>query len=395
MKKDEKRLLEDLSNLVSSKMDYSELSEKIDFSKYEKKKQRTFSFSKSLTLTFATLSIVLALVLSIVLIPDRTTNEINFKKYPNLLSPSYDGFIRDLFESNIGDRPHNNNLGPRPHPPVIDGYFYNENDYSEPSNKPGGEPELLPILLPDYVRKFECIYEVEYKTIENDSKYVAVYIDKKLASKIYKENKNVNEAPCADSLDIVNGSIVDWFYSNLYYDKEKVFWCQYSSSNQIYSEIENFVCVGVYQPQQRVIIREILSNNGVNIVDNVYTNLYFKNEGNECLSPVVDKAINKTTWYALFETVNETNKNILFNDVYSLEFNCTIDVEADTIKIETFAVQAEEELNKNTFKELKDYHIYSNSVIVENEQADKEFGQSSYITYKYKALIEVLQNLAK
>ena len=67
------------------------------------------------------------------------------------------------------------------------------------------------------------------------------------------------DAPNAAPLDVVNGSIVDYFYSREYYDENKVIWCQYAESNQIYPEIKGYVCVGVYQPQQRVIVREIFS----------------------------------------------------------------------------------------------------------------------------------------
>ena len=42
---------------------------------------------------------------------------------------------------------------------------------------------------------------------------------------------------------------------------------------------------------------------------------------------------------------------------------------------------------------LKDYHISSNTIIVENNNPNKEFGQLSYITYQYHELIEIIRNI--
>ena len=203
------------------------------------------------------------------------------------------------------------------------------------------------------------------------------------------------DAPNAAPLNIVNGSIVDWFYSKSYYNENKVLWYKYDSSEQIYSEIDGYVCVGVYNPQQRVIVREIFSNTQVNIVENVYTNLYFTNDGNEFLTPVVDKANYRVSWFASHCIINGNNTNMLFAEVYNNKMDCTINIEENTIKLKTYAVQNEDELSKNYSTLLKDYHIWSNSVIVENTNPDKKLGQASYITYKYDEFVEILQELAK
>ena len=81
--------------------------------------------------------------------------------------------------------------------------------------------------------------------------------------------------------------------------------------------------------------------------------------------------------------------------MYSSEFECSIDIEANTIRLKTLAVQNEEELDKISSTLLKDYHILSNKIIVENECPDKEFGDKTYITYKYTELVQILQDLAK
>ena len=75
--------------------------------------------------------------------------------------------------------------------------------------------------------------------------------------------------------------------------------------------------------------------------------------------------------------------------------DCVIDKEANTIKLKTYAVQDEDELAKNYSQLLKDYHIWSNSVIVKNEHPNNELGENTYITYKYKELVEILQFLSK
>ena len=390
MDKNEQKIYEHITEEATSKMDFNQIVNKVDYSQYEKEK-KTFQFPRRLAVSFTTFALTACLILVLILLPNDT------EKPGNLVYPEYTGFIKDAFESNVGDGPSYNISGPIPAPPVIDGYFNENMDYTapgdgNPNNKPGDE-NIDTIYLE--MRSFDYIYEVEYKYIGTGLDYVTVYIEKKLAQKIYNENKEVMDAPNAAPLDIVNGSIVDWFYSKEYYDEDKVIWCQYAESNQIYPEIEGFVCVGVYQPQQRVIVREILSNNQVNIVDNIYTKLYFKNEGKETLTPVVDKVEDSIEWYASNNLIDETNTFFLFSHDYGSKFDCEIDREANTIRLETYAVQNEEELLKNYSQLLKDYHIWSNSVIVKNDNPNEELGRTTYITYNYKELIEILQDLAK
>lgn len=357
------------------------------YKKYDgRKRQRIVPIYRPV---FVCVLMVLLVIVITVLIPKGTKQDINFENYPNVVNPQYDGFIKDSFFNNIGDGPTFNVGGPIPAPPIIDGYF-NIGDNS--NNKPGDE-SLDQVYLE--MRSFKYIYEVEYMYIGTGLEYVTAYVDKKLAQKIYEENKVVMDAPNAAPLNVVNGSIVDWFYSNEYYDKDKVIWCQYAKADQIYSEIEGFVCVGVYHPQQRVIVREIFSNTQVNIVDYIYTKLCFKNEGKEALIPVMDKVEDSIEWYASNNIIDATNTFFLFARDYGSHFNCLINREANTIRLETYAVQSEEELSKKYSQLLKDYHILSNSVIQENSNPNEELGQTTYITYKYKEYVEILQDLAK
>ena len=64
-------------------------------------------------------------------------------------------------------------------------------------------------------------------------------------------------------------------------------------------------------------------------------------------------------------------------------------------KVIKVCAKIEEELSKKYSQLLKDYHIWSNSVIQENSNPNKELGQTTYITYKYKEFVEILQDLAK
>ena len=84
---------------------------------------------------------------------------------------------------------------------------------------------------------------------------------------------------------------------------------------------------------------------------------------------------------------------MLFGEANKMD--CTINKEENTIKLRTYAVQNEDELNKNYSSSLKDFHVSSNSLIVENNSPNKELGQVSYITYKYDEFVEKLQELAK
>ena len=394
MDNNEQKIYEHITEEATSKMAFNQIVNKVDYSQYKKEK-KTFLFPKRITLALTSFTLVFSLLLVLILLPNDNGTE---KPGPSdLVNPPYVGFIKDTFEANIGDGPSYEMSGPRPAPPVIDGYFNTNMDYTapddgNPNSKPGDE-NLDTIYLE--MRSFEYIYEVEYKYIGKGLEYVTVYIEKTLAQKIYEENKVVMDAPNADPLDIVNGSIVDYFYSKEYYDEDKVVWCQYAESDQIYPEIKGYVCVGVYHPQQRVIVREIFSNTPVNIVDNIYTKLYFKNEGKETLTPVVDKVEDSVEWYASNNLIDETNTFFLFSGDYGSKFDCVIDRKANTIRLETYAVQSEEELAKNYSQLLKDYHIWTNSVIVENNKPNEELGETTYITYNYKEFIEILQDLAQ
>ena len=409
MDNNEKKLLEDLSDIVDSNTSFNEISKKINYKKYKKEK-KVFIFPKALTLA---ISLTACFILVILLIPNLSNNKIEESipedgktldegiipgdgKTPDDVIPpesganpehgtnidvlEYEGFIKDSFEANIGDGPSYELSGPLPQPPVIDAYF-GSIDSTEEYN----------VL---YLRPFNYIYEVEYKN-ESEIKYVATYIKKELANKIYEENKEIPDAPCAEPLDIVNGSVVDWFYSNSYYDEDKVLWYQYDLKDEIYSEIDGYICCGVYILQERKIVREILSNSEVNLTDNIYKSLYFKNNGNEFLSAETYKINNSTMWYASDILIDDSNKNSLFDDYLSPKFNCIIDKETNKIKLKTYAVQKEEELNKNYSESLKEYYILSNNIILENDHPNKEFGQISYITYKYNEFVELIQELVK
>ena len=409
MKDVEQKLYEHITREATSKMDFNQIINKVDYSQYKKEK-KTFQFPKRIALTFATFSLTFFIILMFAIIsnlnidkPSTEENvpetEVDDANNSDVLKPEneigiYNGFIIDLFKNNIGDGPSNNMSmsEPLPPPPIIDGYFNTsmDNGITDDGN-PNSKPEDLIILE---MQTFSYIYEVEYKnTIENE--YVAVYIEKNLANKIYEECKVVIDVPNAAPLNRVNGSIVDWFYSNRYYNENKVLWYKYYSSEQIYSEIDGYVCVGVYNPQQRVIVREIFSNTQVNIVENIYAKLYFTNDGNKFLTPVVDKTNYRVSWFATDFIINETNSMMLFGKFNENPMDCIINKEENTIKLKTYAVQNEDELNKNYSSSLKDFHVSSNSLIVENNSPNKELGQVSYITYKYDEFVEKLQELAK
>lgn len=396
MNKNEKIVLKDLSNLVDNEMNFNELSKNINYTKYKKEK-KAFAFSRRMSFVLSSFVIVFAFTLVMFLIPNGQGSEIDFPNNPNLVDTSYEGFIKGSFESNIGEGPFQKDQGPTPAPPVIDGYFNEQMDnYSPDEGNPNSKPGVdstLPIYFE--MRSFEYIYEVEYSNIDIGLEYITAYIEKNLAEKISNECREVMDALGASSIDEVDGSIVDWFYSNEYYNKKKIFWCGYASSDQIYSEIDGYLCVGVYQPKKRTIIREIFSNIIVNISDNIYSNLYFKNEDKEFLTPIIDKSSNLISWYSSNNLINETNTFFLFDSCYGSKFDCVIDKDANTIKLETYAVQNEEELSKNYSKLLKDYHILSNAVILENDSPNEKLGETTYITYNYVKFVEILQELAK
>ena len=127
--------------------------------------------------------------------------------------------------------------GPRPQPPIVDDYFnkqeYNKPpmDYGKPDDEGFGE------ILDNFTgRTYNYIYEVDYQDHNFNDLYACVYIDKKLAQKVYEENKEICDATPASPLNAVNGTVVDWFYSKSYYNESKVKWYNFADKDtKIYS----------------------------------------------------------------------------------------------------------------------------------------------------------------
>ena len=116
MDKNEQMIYEHITEEATSKMDFNQIVNKVDYSQY-KKENKTFQFPKRLILSLTTFPLTACLILVLILLPNDT------EKPENLVYPEYTGFIKDVFESNVGDGPSYNISGPIPAPPVIDGYF--------------------------------------------------------------------------------------------------------------------------------------------------------------------------------------------------------------------------------------------------------------------------------
>ena len=394
MNKNEEKILEYISNEIDSKMEFNKIVDKIDCSKYAKKssyKKRRYN------IVFPSLALSLSIALMIIILPniDNSSSSSSSSSLANsqstssskLLAQEYNGFIKYTFESNIGNGPMHDTTAALSPSPIIDNYFNTQMDLT-PSSKPSDM--LTP--LPDNLIEFKYIYEVEYKNTLEES-FICAYVEKDIANKIYEEKNSVPDAKCASALNIVDGSIVDWFYSLEYYDQNKIAWYQYNEESEIYSEIDQYICVGVYNIYERKIIREIFSNNQVNIIDYIYSPMNFENNNYEYLEFKNSLDIERLTWYASNEIINEKNKEYLFEEYYSLEFECEINIENNTITLQTYSVQKDSAINSNYSSALKDFYVSSNNAITQNNNPHKELGEISYITYDYKKYVEILQSL--
>lgn len=394
MNKNEEKILEYMSNEIDSKMEFNKIVDKIDCSKYAKKssyKKRRYN------IVFPSLALSLSIALMIIILPniDNSSSSSSSSSLANsqstssskLLAQEYNGFIKDTFESNIGNGPMHDTTAALSPSPIIDNYFNTQMDLT-PSSKPSDM--LTP--LPDNLIEFKYIYEVEYKNTLEES-FICAYVEKDIANKIYEEKKSVPDAKCASALNIVDGSIVDWFYSLEYYEQNKIAWYQYNEESEIYSEIDQYICVGVYNIYERKIIREIFSNNQVNIIDYIYSPMNFENNNYDYLEFKNSLDIERLTWYASNEIINEKNKEYLFEEYYSLEFECEINIENNTITLQTYSVQKDSAINSNYSSALKDFYVSSNNAITQNNNPNKELGEISYITYDYKKYVEILQSL--
>ena len=149
MDNNEKKLLEDLSDIVDSNTSFNEISKKINYKKYKKEK-KVFIFPKALTVA---ISLTACFILVILLVPNLSNNNQTEEnqnhgggiipedgKTPDdgIVGPEsstnpehgtnyevleYEGFIKESFEANIDDGPSYELSGPLPQPPVIDAYF--------------------------------------------------------------------------------------------------------------------------------------------------------------------------------------------------------------------------------------------------------------------------------
>ena len=305
----------------------------------------------------------------------------------NLVYTEYDAFIKDAFENNINNGPYLDMGGPRPQPPIVDDYF-NKQEYNKPPMDYGNEG--FGNIIQNFTgRTYNYIYEVDYQDHNFNDLYACVYIEKKLAEKVYEENKEICDATPTSPLNIVNGTIVDWFYSNSYYNESKVKWYNFSDKDTILSEIDGMVCCGVYLPQQRIITKEVLSQTKMHIVDELYSAMCFENNGDKYLTPIRYENNNITTWFALENELNESNMKTIFNSDYSCNLYCEIDKENDTIKVATYAI----DLPNTSNSSLNEFYESTNSCIV--EVGDKISGAGRWVTYVYSEYVQYLIEFKK
>ena len=149
MDKNEQKIYEHITKEATEKMDFNKIVNKVDYLQYKKEK-KTFHFPKRLTLTFTTFVLIFSIILMVILIPsldnrnskdkdeiDENETTIDATQPGNPENDlvefqviEYSGFIKELFENNIGDGPSYSFSGPMPLPPVIDGYFNDERNCS-------------------------------------------------------------------------------------------------------------------------------------------------------------------------------------------------------------------------------------------------------------------------
>ena len=390
MKKIEKEFLEDYSNSMKSTKNFNDISKHIYYCKYKKEKK---SFWNSKNLSILATSFAVILTISIVIPLTLRGNEPEGPSNPsdeNLVYTEYDAFIKDAFENNINNGPYLDMGGPRPQPPIVDDYF-NKQEYNKPPMDYGKpDDEWFGEILDNFTgRTYNYVYEVDYQDHDFNDLYACVYIDKKLAEKVYEENKEICDATPASPLDKINGTIVDWFYSNSYYNESKVKWYNFSDKDTILSEIDGMVCCGVYLPQQRIITKEVLSQTKMHIVDELYSSMYFENNGDKYLTPIRYENNNITTWFALENELNESNMKTMFNSDYSCNLYCEIDKENNTIKVATYAI----DLPNTSNASLNEFYESTNSCIV--EVGDKISGAGRWVTYVYSEYVQYLIEFKK
>lgn len=387
MKKIEKEFLKDYSNSMKSTKNFDDISKHIDYSKYKKEKK---SFWNSKNLSILATSFAVILTISIVIPLTLRGNEPEGPSNPsddNLVYTEYDAFIKYAFENNINNGPYLDMGGPRPQPPIVDDYF-NKQEYNKPPMDSGNEG--FGNIIQNFTgRTYNYIYEVDYQDHNFNDLYACVYIEKKLAEKVYEENKEICDATPASPLNIVNGTIVDWFYSNSYYNESKVKWYNFSDKDTILSEIDGMVCCGVYLPQQRIITKEVLSQTKMHIVDELFSAMYFENNGDKYLTPIRYENNNITTWFALENELNESNMKTMFNSDYSCNLYCEIDKENDIIKVATYAI----DLPNTSNSSLNEFYESTNSCIV--EVGDKISGAGRWVTYVYSEYVQYLIEFKK
>lgn len=362
---DEKKFLTDLSDSLDSKMNYSDISKYVNVEKYKKDKK----VNKLVLKISLALSTVLALSLSIFLIIDNLpTKQIETAGTP------YDGIISQDFKNGNYAGPYYGDFGPLPVPPIIDGYFaeeYNVDNYEFPVD----------------LRTFEYLYEVEYSNAS--SSFIAAYIKKSKAEKIYEAYKRVDDATPASPLECVDGTIVMWFHGHEFYNEKDIIWYEYGSPDFISSEINGYICLGVYRTQTRIITKEIFTNTKVNIIDEIYQKVFFSNDGNDFLTPVRYELDDSTEWYAYHTEVNDENKKYMFASDYTYNLGVIIDKENDVISLDSLINLYYEGKISTDNEELMKFYELANELKVDgiDNQYDCHF--------KYNEFVLLLQNLAK
>lgn len=286
----------------------------------------------------------------------------------------YHGIVRDDFEKNKVDGPFYTPSGPIP-------YYTIENVLSSSNH---------------FDRKLNFLYEVEYINKDNDNSYIAVYIEKKKAEIIYTENKIVADAECASPLNEVDGSIVNWFYSKLFYNEEKVKWLEFTDVNKIPSCIGDYYCCGVYKTQTRVLKREIFSGEEYNFNETIFKRLYFQNVNTDYLKPVTYEINNYSTWFISDNRIS-TQDSFEYQQLFINDYGCQLNVEIKNgrIRIHTYACP-EKFLNDELVQDQKlfDFYKETNKYILEEVKEYNseyfEFGNLVYVIYDYNKYLDTL-----
>lgn len=372
MKKD--FLHEEIDKKVDMNFSFDEIKHKVSCDKYKKQgkyKKPLFIFGGSVTAVAAlTVAIVVTIISgeSQVCSTSACVNNSNIANNTTSINPP-------------------SNSGEVVTPDEVTGFKYHPYDGPFIQNLKGMNMNTNDASGPSYLWSIEDAFDPDSEYYElcevtnsfETSQTIGAYMKSSTAKRIYDNYKEVTDVECASPLNVVDGSIVKWFYNgNQKYSDNDIKWVEYDD-NCIPLFVDGYRLVGFYTLGTSTIKSVIKSDSRIDKTYNYYQTRHTIIEESNFKDGMgifyQDISVQGSTWYFVD---TRSNLEVSFFDRLYIS-NSVAKVVEDKIKV-LYLGTTENELYNAFLNEIDQYFI-------EKDEFD------SWRTYSYTSFVAVLNEV--